>query len=230
MPRIRTIKPEFPQSESMGRISRDARLTFLMLFTIADDSGRLRGNSRMLASLLFPYDDDAGKMIDGWLSELEKECCIVRYKVHGDNYIEVCNWLIHQKIDKPSPSKIPSFESVREDSPNVREDSLLDQGSRIKDQGKDQGHSREDALESSFEKFWIAYPKKVGKGAAETAWKRAKINGKLSDVLIAIENQKSSDQWKKDNGQFIPNPSTWINQRRWEDGEHTSAGAPREWI
>ena len=59
MARIRTIKPEFPQSESMGRVSRDARLCFVMLWTIADDSGRLRGNSRMLASLLFPYDDDA---------------------------------------------------------------------------------------------------------------------------------------------------------------------------
>ena len=57
MARIRSIKPELPQSESMGNVSRDARLTFVQLFTLADDEGRLRGNSRMLASLLFPYDD-----------------------------------------------------------------------------------------------------------------------------------------------------------------------------
>jgi hypothetical protein len=210
----------------MGRISRDARLTFLMLFTIADDSGRLRGNSRMLASLLFPYDDDAGKKIDGWLSELEKEACVIRYKAHGDNYVEICNWLIHQKIAKPSPSKIPSFESVREDSSNVREDSLLDQGSRIKDQGKDQDHSREDARESSFANFWSAYPKKIGKGAAETAWKKAKVNGHLSEVLSALEAQKRSDQWTRDGGQFIPNPSTWINQRRWEDDTTVAVSKP----
>ena len=45
MGRIRTIKPEFPQSESMGRVSRDARLTFILLWTMADDAGRLRSCS-----------------------------------------------------------------------------------------------------------------------------------------------------------------------------------------
>lgn len=68
-----------------------------------------------------------------------------------------------------------------------------------------------------FDVFWSAYPKKVGKGAAEVAWKKAKVNGHLSDVLSAIDRQKRSSQWTKDNGQYIPNPATWINQRRWED-------------
>ena len=110
MGRIRTIKPEFPQSESMGRISRDARLLFILLWTIADDSGRARGSSRMLASLLFPYDDDAGGKIDGWLAELERENCIVRYCVDSNNYLQIHKWLEHQRIDKPSASKIPQFD------------------------------------------------------------------------------------------------------------------------
>lgn len=36
MARIRTIKPEFPQSETMGRVSRDARLLFIQLWTVAE--------------------------------------------------------------------------------------------------------------------------------------------------------------------------------------------------
>ena len=109
MARIRTIKPEFPHSESMGRISRDSRLTFIQLWTIADDCGRLRGNSRMLASLLFPYDDDAPKLIPGWLDEMEQIGAIRRYEVDGSNYLDIPKWLNHQKIDKPSKSKIPEF-------------------------------------------------------------------------------------------------------------------------
>ena len=70
-----------------------------------------------------------------------------------------------------------------------------------------------------FDVFWNAYPKKVGKGAAEKAWSKAHINGELQTVLDAIKAQSSTDQWKKDGGQYIPNPATWINQRRWEDGE-----------
>lgn len=69
-----------------------------------------------------------------------------------------------------------------------------------------------------FEIFWKAYPSKVGKGAAEKAWSKAKINGSIDLVLTALEVQKKSPKWIKDGGDYIPNPATWINQRRWEDG------------
>jgi len=141
MARIRTIKPEFPQSESVGRLSRNARLCFIMLWTIADDSGRLRGNSRMLASLLYPYDDDAKGLIEAWLGELEAERCILRYSVNGDSFVELCNWLKHQKIDKPSASKMPAFVEASRGFAKPREPSSEDLRikERIKDQGEDQG-------------------------------------------------------------------------------------------
>jgi hypothetical protein len=126
MARIRCIKPEFPHSESMGRVSRDARLAFILLWTIADDAGRLRGNSRMLASLLYPYDSDAPRLIDRWLGELEAEGCVNRYTIDGNQYLEVRNWLSHQRIDRPTPSKIPSLAKAREDSRGLVEGSPLD--------------------------------------------------------------------------------------------------------
>jgi hypothetical protein len=110
MARIRSIKPEFPHSESMGNVSREARLCFILLWTIADDAGRLRGNSRMLASLLYPYDNDAPKLIDKWLTDLEANGCVVRYSADGQSYIQICNWLNHQRIDKPTASKIPQLQ------------------------------------------------------------------------------------------------------------------------
>ena len=130
MARIRSIKPEFPQSESMGRVSRDARLLFVMLWPVCDDHGRTRAASRMLASLLFPYDNDAGDLIDGWLDELEREKCIRRYEANGSTFLEVCNWLIHQKIDRPSHPQFPDppalIAKVRERSRKPREDSSLE--------------------------------------------------------------------------------------------------------
>ena len=68
-----------------------------------------------------------------------------------------------------------------------------------------------------FARFWSAYPRKIGKGAAEKAWSKAKINGHADAVIAAVEQQRSSEQWQKDGGQYIPNPATWLNQRRWED-------------
>ena len=72
-------------------------------------------------------------------------------------------------------------------------------------------------IDERFERFWNSYPRKQGKGAAEKAWKKIHINGRYDKLLAALEFQKQSDQWRKDHGQFIPNPATWLNQRRWED-------------
>jgi hypothetical protein len=116
MARIRTIKPELPQSESLGRVSREARLLFVLLFTICDDAGRAKANSRILASLLYPLDDGeeghektSGRNIDLWLDQLEEQGCIRRYEVDGNAYLDIPKWLDHQKIDHPSKSKIPEF-------------------------------------------------------------------------------------------------------------------------
>lgn len=69
--------------------------------------------------------------------------------------------------------------------------------------------------ESNFDLFWTAYPKKVGKAAAKKAFAKVKVN--INTLISAVEQQKQSDQWRKDNGQYIPNPTTWLNQGRWDD-------------
>jgi hypothetical protein len=95
----------------------------------------------MLASLLYPYDEDARGLISGWISELEKQVCVTRYFANGATYIQINNWSDHQKIDRPSGSKFPAPDinstSPREDSPQSREDSSLDQGPRTKEGIKD---------------------------------------------------------------------------------------------
>jgi hypothetical protein len=76
----------------------------------------------MLASLLYPYDDDAPSLIEGWLVELESERCLYRYEVDGNSYLQICKWLSHQKIDRPSQSKIPPFDEHSRglDEPSVK--------------------------------------------------------------------------------------------------------------
>ena len=69
-----------------------------------------------------------------------------------------------------------------------------------------------------FDEFWAAYPKKTGKGEARKAWLKIKPDAELlQQMLNAIAWQSQSEQWRKDGGQYIPMPSTWLNQQRWED-------------
>lgn len=74
------------------------------------------------------------------------------------------------------------------------------------------------ALNEGWEIFWKAYPKKQGKEKAHKKWIALKPDAALlSEMLIAIELQKQTEQWNKDDGQFIPMPITWLNQKRWQD-------------
>ena len=73
-------------------------------------------------------------------------------------------------------------------------------------------------LESRFEKFWEAYPKKVGKKVAKKVWLKLKPTEEMLNVMLkAISICKISRQWQCDQGRYIPNPATWLNQERWKD-------------
>lgn len=66
-----------------------------------------------------------------------------------------------------------------------------------------------------FDTFWNMYPNKVGKGKAYDSWKKKKPP--LDKCISALTWQKQSDQWVRENGKYIPNPTTWLNQGRWDD-------------
>lgn len=85
-----------------------------------------------------------------------------------------------------------------------------------------QKHKEETRIETTkskelFEMFWKAYPRKVGPTFAKKSFEKLKVNEELlRKMLFAIEQQKRS-VWKDKDPQYIPHPSTWLNQGRWED-------------
>lgn len=79
--------------------------------------------------------------------------------------------------------------------------------------------------DEQFSGFWSAYPKKQGKKDARRAFEKAIRHTSLGTILSALERQKQSQQWTKDNGQFIPYPATWLNGCRWEDEPEQTAPA-----
>lgn len=156
MARIRTIKPEYWTDERMASVSLEARLLFLGLLNLADDEGRLRGHPALIRGALFSYDDLTVAQVDWWLGELEKVGRIQRYRVDGEAYIWVRHFARHQKIDRPTPSRIPEppestessvpSEPLDESSTSPRR--VLDESStspreellrKGKEQGKEQG-------------------------------------------------------------------------------------------
>lgn len=108
MARIRSLRPEVWDDEAVGSVCRDARLLFVGLITQADDEGRFRARSALLRARVFPYDDLTAAEVDAWLDALHAAQLIVLYEVDGERFGYLPGWRQHQRIDKPSPSRLPA--------------------------------------------------------------------------------------------------------------------------
>lgn len=72
--------------------------------------------------------------------------------------------------------------------------------------------------EQLFDEFWAEYPKKRSKGQAEKTWVKIKPDEQLFEaIMTGLKRAKTSVDWQKNNGQYIPYPATWLNAKGWED-------------
>jgi hypothetical protein len=74
--------------------------------------------------------------------------------------------------------------------------------------------------EKSFLQFWASYPgrRKKAKAKCLAKWKKLKPTPDfVNRVLSAIEIQKKSVDWTKDEGEYIPGPLVWLNGGCWDD-------------
>jgi len=111
MARIRSVKPEFWESEELAVLSRDARLLYIATWNIADDEGLLRWTGPYLKSSAFIYDDDLTvEGVAALMVELEDAGLVVTYRVglkrlaHG----WIPSFRKHQKPNRPQQSKLPA--------------------------------------------------------------------------------------------------------------------------
>jgi len=77
---------------------------------------------------------------------------------------------------------------------------------------------KRDVIDKRFDEFWKAYPKKRSKGYAYRVWRRLAPDEELfKKIMDSLERAKRSKDWRKNDGQFIPYPATWLNAEGWED-------------
>ena len=72
--------------------------------------------------------------------------------------------------------------------------------------------------DTAFDVLWKAWPGKKGGGKEKLRkkWKLDKLDSKAEHVMAVVAAKKTTEQWTKDNGQYIPMLSTFLNQQRWD--------------
>ncbi len=242
MARIRTIKPDAFKSDTLSQVPREVRWTFAGLWTYLDDEGRGRYDPRLLKAEIYPLDDDVTpSMIHAEISTLNRLGSVCIYELGGRQYIHVPSWSSHQKINRPTASKLPQCPSkhgfgvsaqgaLTDDSVRTHGRLTVGKGTGNREQGTGKGRNTcastdverdSDTLSADFAAWWSEYPRKKAKGAAVRAYKTARKKADATTILSGL--RAALPEFAQRQPEHVPYPATWLNAEGWTD-EH----APKE--
>lgn len=81
----------------------------------------------------------------------------------------------------------------------------------------------DDGDKDGFAEFWELYPRKVAKSAAQKAWRSLRLGDSVKGQVLADLHRRLAGEWSGKDKQYIPHPTTYLHQRRWEDEVEDSA-------
>jgi hypothetical protein len=187
------------------------------------------------------YGSDREKSVSSGLKELEKNGYLIRLRYRkkkgpnkcilgsvwlcsdttnefnwDDVYAQLTRYGLEPVNTKPNCGKATSTKGTMYQKYNERKEQLT---IPINNNTKNNNNKSLDHLDD-FEKWYKIYPRKVSKQGAKKAWIKIQNLPKnerpsFDTLFLAVQQQSQSDQWK--DKKYIPHPSTWLNQRRWED-------------
>lgn len=111
--RARNIKPGFFTNEDLAECDPLARILFVGLWCMASWEGRMEDRPKKIKAALLPFDECD---VDALLQTLHDRGLIRRYEVDGGRFIEIPNFIKHQRPhpdEKKRPSKIPAPPKTR---------------------------------------------------------------------------------------------------------------------
>lgn len=108
MARIRSVKPEMRRSRTVCSWPIPVRYTFVGLLGYLDDYGRGIDDPRLVKAELYPIDDEmTPKRVHQHLDVIAERGPLCRYEVDGEPYIHIVSWSEHQRVNRPTDSRIP---------------------------------------------------------------------------------------------------------------------------
>lgn len=234
----RIIKESICTSDSIDGLGWFEEVFFYRLIVNVDDYGRFDARPAILKARLFPLKDITIKQVENALIKLSTAGMVLVYTYDCKPFLQLCAWSKHQQIRNhkskfPEPAKECSetqsgdIENKELKSVEINHNQLkpvapvIQSNPNTNPKRNPESNTRENALgvcDDRFERFWIAYPRKKNKGAAEKSFEKLKPSETLLETMLtALEKGKQTRDWQRENGQFIPYPATWLNARGWED-------------
>lgn len=149
----------------------------------------------------------------GWLADHPEGVRIVRFDEHNGSSAK------RRSTDAQRKAAVRSLSATEADTVQT------DCGLTVELEKEKEKKEKTSANAGAFAEFWAIYPKRRNRGEAEKAWAKLKPTPALqAQILQAVEVAKARDDWRKDGGQFVPYPASWLNAKGWMDDSAEHCG------
>lgn len=195
----------------------NAKILYAEITSLTDKKGYCWANNGYFAQLY-----NVSKItVSKWISQLEKKGYIetnILYKEStkevDSRYIKIIKYPISEKVNTYMRNDLYPISEIAKDN-NTSINNIYIKKKYIKKKNKINDLK---IYEERFEEFWKKYPKKRNKSKCLDWYLKNKPDEELhGQILLSIVFASSEDDWKKSNYQYAPYPSTFLNQKRWED-------------
>ena len=218
------------ETDSFSDLPMTAKAVYFLLGMEADDEGFI--SPKRVLKLYGGTDDDIKILIvKNYLIPFESGVVVITDWKQN-------NWLDNRRIKETQHKKerktlcvidgkytplSTCLASAELEESSIEESSIEENSNKIvysdsKKSKRSKKNKLNEEYENSFEIFWKEYPVKVAKGKAYDTWKL--LNEEIKEICInAIKNQNQNKHFYKDwlKEDSAPHPTTWLNQKRWED-------------
>ena len=232
----RMLKKKISLSRRLAALKSDsARLLYTWLLPHLDIEGRFSADPEVVKGQVVPRLKHLTSVkIDELLKDIASQELIIRYQNDGDQFLQLRRFGDEQQLrrDREKDSDIPDPDNciIINDLTELPGDSPDKAGHKPPQVKLREVKLSKDKCSFSFNTFWKEYPKKVSKQQAQKVFWRIDPDDELLDKMLnAIQMFKKTEGWQKEGGKYIPMPSTWLSQERWEDEIKTPTNAIDNW-
>lgn len=177
-------------------LTANAKLLYGEITALCNEKGYCWANNGYFSKLY----NVSNVSISKWISELEQKGYINRDIIYKDGTKEILNRYLRIVYD---PIKENFNTPIKE---------------KLKDNNTSSNNTINNTYILAFDDFYLKYPKKVSKDLTKKWFIKNKPDKELLNlIMISLDKHIKCEQWTKEDGKFIPMPSTWLNQKRWED-------------
>jgi hypothetical protein len=223
--RIRSTKPEFWKSRRISAVSWEARLVLKGLESYVDDNGVGVDDIELIVTDVFPRDMFANPRetvarVSEAITELSQAGLVHRYEADGDRLLYISWWESIQRIDKPGKGRNPRPDGTFDYKASEIRESVASPPEPLAPGTGEQGNRGTGDVKTcpvgpdDFLDWYMAYPRKEARAAAERAYAKAR---KTVSAEVLLEGAQRYAEDPNRERQFTKLPATWLNGGCWDD-------------